>query len=187
VVAERHQLAHVGGRLAGLHPPVEEAVDLQVRVSADRAGEVAVVGAGQGVVLVLDRRVGGLLEAPQEGVVDGGALGLVGGLVQDALQLEAVLEPPQRVSEDVGETGERGQLLLVGGRVDAAQERHPEPAEVLGDRLVGGQHELLDDLVAQVVGGEVGAGDLAVGVVLQHRLRHGQLQRAALQPLLAEQ
>ena len=70
--------------------------------------------------------------------------------------------------------------------MDAAQERHVEAGEVLGDRLVGRQHELLDDLMADVVLAEVGAGDAALLVVLQLRLRHVQFQRAALQPPLAQ-
>src|SRR5438552_10959495 len=95
---------------------------VEIGVTPDRRGEVAVVVAGEGVVLVLDRRVGRLLEAPQQGVMDRGPLRLVGRFVEHPLQLEPVLRPADRVAEQPGEGGERGQLLLVRGRVDAAEE-----------------------------------------------------------------
>ena len=57
---------------------------------------------------------------------------------------------------------------------------------MLGHRLVGRQHELLDDLMADVVLAEVRAGDAALLVVLQFRLRHVQFQRPALAAPLAQ-
>jgi len=44
----------------------------------------------------------------------------------------------------VGELGERLELGLVGGGVDAAQKGDALVVEPLGDGLVGGQHELLE-------------------------------------------
>ena len=44
--------------------------------------------------------------------------------------------------------GEGLELAGIGGTVNAAQEMQPLVGKHLGDRFVGGEHELLDDLVA---------------------------------------
>ena len=48
--------------------------------------------------------------------------------------------------------------------MDPAQERRPNVMQMLGDRLVGGQHELFDDLVADIIFQEVGAANAALFV-----------------------
>ena len=54
------------------------------------------------------------------------------------------------------------------------------------DRLVGGQHELLDDLVALVVRGEMSANHLALIAQVDLDLGHVQLERAAREPAAAQ-
>ena len=58
--------------------------------------------------------------------------------------------------------------------------------QLLGHRLVGGEHELFDDLMALGVLREVGAGDAAVGVEVDLHLGHRQLERAALEAARAQ-
>ncbi len=70
--------------------------------------------------------------------------------------------------------------------MDAAEEADVPLAEVLGDGLVGREHELLDDLVALVVGCQVGADDLALVPQIDLDLGHDQFQRPAAEPSLAE-
>ncbi len=77
---------------------------------------------------------------------------------QDALQGEAVVIGRHLVAEAAREVGERGQLVWVRVGVDAAQKRHVEAGEMLRDSLVRRQHELFDDLMADVVLEEVGSG-----------------------------
>ena len=81
-------------------------MDLEVGVAADRRGEVAVIVAGQGVMPLGLGRVGRLLQAPQQAVVDGVALGLVGRLGEDALELEPALRVLDLEAEAAGELGE---------------------------------------------------------------------------------
>ena len=86
VSSSRSPLGFLPSRIGG-----ELAVDLEVGVAADRRGEVAVVLAGQGVVPLGLGGVDRLLQAAQQAVVDGVRLGLVGGLGEDALELEPAL------------------------------------------------------------------------------------------------
>ena len=78
------------------------------------------------------------------------------------------------------------EFLRAGRLVDAAEEVQPAVAERLGHGLVGGQHELLDDLVALGVLDHVGPGHAALLVEFHLDLGHVQFQRAVGQPPLAE-
>ena len=53
-------------------------------------------------------------------------------------------------------------VLFLGLTVDTPEEQYIVVGQVLGDGLVGGQHELLDDLMADVVGNEVRSLDATV-------------------------
>ena len=53
------------------------------------------------------------------------------------------------------------------------------PGEELGDRLVGGQHELLDQAVRRAFEALLGGHELAPGVEAVLRLERADLQRAA--------
>ena len=67
---------------------------------------MAIVLAGQGVVVLLDRTVGRLLQAAQQSVMDRVGLRLVGRFLQDALQAEAIRFLLHLVAENAGELGE---------------------------------------------------------------------------------
>ena len=98
----------------------ELAVDLEVGIAADRRGEVAVILAGQGVMPLGLGGVVRLLEAAQEGVMDGVGLGPLGRLGQDALELEAALGRVDRDPKAAGELAELAELARLGVGVDPA-------------------------------------------------------------------
>ena len=81
------------------------------------------------------------------------------------------------VAEAFGKIGEGTQLERLRRRMNPAEERHAALREVSGDRLIRGQHELLDHLMADVMLAEMGAAHPALIVVFQLDFRHVQLQR----------
>ena len=60
--------------------------------------------------------------------------------------------------------------------MDTAQKRHPKAGQMLRHRFIGRQHELLDDLMADIVLDEVGTGHAALLIELQLRLGHVELE-----------
>ena len=131
--------------------------------------------------------VDGPLHRAQHGVVDRVLARVALHRVEQLLQLEAIFEILDVEAQLADELGEHLLLARVGVAVHAPQEEQPGVGELLGDRFVGGQHELFDDLMALGVLGEMGAGDAAVGVEVDLHLRHRELERAAIEPPLAEQ
>ena len=124
--------------------------------------------------------VDGPLHRAQHRVVDRVLARVALHLVEQLLQLEAVLEVVDFEAQLADELGEQLQLPRIGAAVHAAQEDQAGVRQQLGHRLVGRQHELLDDLVALGVLCEMGAGDAAVLVEIDLHLRHRELERAAL-------
>ena len=108
-------------------------------------------------------------------------------MVEQLLQLEAAFEALGLEAQLADELGQRLQLSRRRGRRGRGGGTcQPVGREQLGHRLVGRQHELLDDLMALGVLGHVGAGHAAVVVEIDLHLGHGQFERAALEPALAE-
>ena len=186
VLAQDEQLVDVAPRLLALEQRDELAVDLQVGIAADRRGEVAIVVAGQGVMPLVLGRVDRLLQAAQQAVVDGVLLGLAGRLLEDALELEPALRQVEREAQAAGELGELVELVRLGVGVHPAEEAGVMLGQVRRDRLVGRQHELLDDLVALVVDGEMRAGHLAVARPARSRSRGGSAPAPPGEPTAAE-
>lgn len=122
VLAQNDQLAVVALRMPLLEDAIEQAVDDEVRIPANRRREVAVILACQGVMLLLLRTVRRLLQATQHRVVDGPPLGLLGRVVEQLLEREAVGFVLDLVAEMANELGERMQLRRLRGRMDATQE-----------------------------------------------------------------
>src|SRR5215218_5345597 len=90
-------------------------------------------------------------------------------LTQHTLQVEAARSPGQLVIERPCEQGKGLQLSRIRRRMDAAQEQNLPMVEMAGDRFVGGQHEVLDELMALVLHREVGSAYVPLLVVLQLR------------------
>src|SRR5713101_408073 len=97
-----------------------------------------------------------LLEAAQKGIVDGVSLGLAGRLTQNSLQRESIQLARHLVPEAVSKIGKGLEFVRFGSRMHTAKEAHRRidapisPGQMLGHRLVGRQHEFLDDLMAHV-------------------------------------
>ena len=89
-------------------------------------------------------------------------LGPADDRLEQLLQLEAVVQAVDRQPQFADEFGEGLELVRAGRFVDAAEERHALRAEQLGHRFVGGEHELLDHLVALGVLHDVRPGDAAL-------------------------
>ncbi len=138
----------MGSRRAAGENIVQEAVDGQVGITADRGGEVAIAIAGQGVVAVFIRSIDGALQRPQHGEVDRPLFRPARRPGQELLQLEAALQVCGGKAEFANEVAQGADLRFAGRLVDAAEERNLLREEHPRRRLVGREHELLDDLVA---------------------------------------
>ena len=94
VLADSKQVLAGGDLLRHLDPvfqvELELPVDEQIRVAADRAGEMAVVPGGQGVVPDVRRGVQGPLQAPEHHHVHRQGLLRAFDVVQDRLHVPAV-------------------------------------------------------------------------------------------------
>ena len=130
MIAQHRQLRHIAARPASLDRHAEQAMYGQIRIAANRRGEMAVILAGQGVVIVLDRAVHGLLEAAQQSVMDRVRFRLVRGQLQDVLQGEAIRFLLHLVAENAGELGEGLELGRLRGGMDAAQKGDAGPVEM---------------------------------------------------------
>src|SRR5690606_27280746 len=84
------------------------------------------------------------------------------------------------------ECGQRFKLPRIGRPVNAAEEDQFVIEQLLGDRLVGGEHELLDDLMALGVDLQMSADDAALFVEIDLKLRTIQLQGAPAETPFAE-
>ena len=105
--------------------------------------------------------------------MDGVQLRLARGLLQDALQGEAVRLALHLVAEDAGELGEALQLGRLRGGMDAAQETaRPGLSRCSATASLAASMNSSIDLMADVVLAEMSAADSALLVVLQLDLRH---------------
>ena len=115
--------------------------------------------------------VAGLGEAAQQDVVDQLLLRRAGDPFQQFLE-QLGLDPLGGDRQPLIEVGDEflkcRQLLLAGRFVNPEELGDALPVEPVGDRLVGGQHELLDQTVGEVA---LGAHDL-LGYDLGRRLSY---------------
>lgn len=136
----------VGGEFVG-----EKALDDEVGIAADGAGEVAVVLEGEAVVADI---VGGVLgEAHAADKTDGelGEEGGIFGLLEEGLDVSVVGGAGELEAEGAGKVVKVLERFCGGLFVDAVDERFALVSEVDGDEFVGFEHELFDHLVGDVV------------------------------------
>ncbi len=76
------------------------------------------------------------------------------------LQIQPALEFLQGIAQRLGELGEGFELEIIRVGMRPAQKRQTPVRQLHRNRNVGGQHELLDDLMALIVFGFVGSGDV---------------------------
>ena len=151
-------------------------MDDQVRVAADRRGEMGVGGAAEPGVAAVSLAVGGLFEGTKhERCIRLAAVPAPRGLAcrqaarlrRDLARLarrEALAQRRRRHAERV----QLGDQALDPGRVglgvDAVERRHALALQELGDLFVGEDHQPLDQPVGLGLGHGVGAGHVARGV-----------------------
>ena len=111
---------------------------------------------------------------------------LVSRFLQHLLQSKPVGIAVDLVAQAAGEIRECLQFLGLGRRVHPAQERRAQACQLPGHRLVGGEHEFLNDLMADVVLDKMGALDAALIVQIELGFRHAELDGAALEPAAAQ-
>ena len=186
VFSQNDHLAEVADGLAAGDNRLQQPVNGQVGIAADRRGEMAVALAGQRVVLLFFRTVDRPLHRAQHCIVDGALLWAAGYPIQKLLQLEAAFQALGLEAQIGDELSEGFEFPRCGGLVDAAEEEQSAAVEHLGHRLVGPQHELFDDLMADGVLSHVGAGHPTAAVKLNLDLGHTQFQGPALPPPAAE-
>ncbi len=186
MLAQHGQLAKIVARFLARQHRIEQPMDRQVGIAADRRGEVAIAFAGQGIMPLFRRTVDRALQAPQHRVVDGVLVRLARDQAQQLLQLEPAFQAVGRQAQAADEFGQGLQLARVGGLMHAPQEMQIGLGQQLGHGLVGRQHELFDDLMALGVHHQVRAVHLAVDVEIDLHLAHRKLERPAPQPPLAQ-
>ena len=195
-VAARLLVLILLGALAVVQIAGQQAVDHQVRVAADRGGEMCIELERQAVVADVVGAVAGLGHRPQGEVLHGGELRLALRAVQQLVESlrgradVAVLVGRNLVAEALGESIEVLELDLIRLAVDTVDEglgvllRHavhlPAGGHELRDRAVRQQHELLDQPVGLLRNLLVHADRLALLVHLDLHLRPVEIDRPRL-------
>ena len=121
MLAQQHLLAEVIERLLAGRQGVKHAMHGQVRVAANRRGEVAVVLAVESVVPFIGRAIDRLLHAAEHGVVHCMFAGRAGNCGDDPLDLEAALQAVALDPQLFDKARERLQLPQIGLLVNAAE------------------------------------------------------------------
>ena len=185
-------------RLARADRRQQRAVADEVRVAADRRGEMAVARRAQPGVAEVARRVVGLLERAQDERAERAPAASAGAHVAfDELRDLADEAPRLRRGEVLGDRRrrhlERDELLDepldargLGLLVDAVEGRLAALGEHGRDLLVGGDHQVLDQAVGLRLLGRADRAHVAGAVESELGLGAGDLERAAPHPLLAE-
>jgi hypothetical protein len=166
----------------------DEAVHDEVRVTADRRGEMRVVPRGEGEVGLRLGRVSRLLHAAEDERVHERLLGASAHVLEQLLErlggaLGALAE---RQVEGAQELAEALDLGRVGRLVDAVDRGDAPAVQLLGDRHVGEEHELLDEAVRVEAKDALDVGGLAGGVEDDARLGEIEVEASALAPAGAE-
>ena len=188
-------LALLAGEVQG-----QQAVDHQVRVAADRGGEMGVELEGEAVVADVVGRVGRLRHRAEGDHLEGVELRLAFRLAEQVGQragdLGAVAGRAELVAEMLREGAEVLDFLGVGLVVDAVDEglrvlrgdvvHLAVRRDELRDGPVREEHELLDQPVGLVRDGLVDADRLAVLVDVDLHLRALEHDRAVLETVPAE-
>ncbi len=107
---------------------------------------------------------------------------LAGHGMEQALQLEPALQAFHLKAHAADELGQGFELARAGRLVHAAQEVQIVLGQQFGHGLVGRDHELFDNLVADRVLHQMGAAHLAGLVQVDLHFAHRQLQRPRQPP-----
>ena len=171
-------LRDLGQHVLEVRPPVvvdaaaaqlaQHPVHHQVGIAADRRREVRVGVRGQAEVAEVHHVISRLLHRPQHEerhrALLRGAADAIGELLERTWMHGAACRRVEAMAERLQERLELQQPHRIGRFVHPVQRRHVGAFEVRGHRLVGQQHELLDDPVGDVAlrGDDVGDGAILV-------------------------
>ena len=147
---------------------------------------MAVAVAGQRVVAVFLRPIDGPREAAKHGVVHGMLLGTSPRHVEQPLEFEAAFQRVDLEPQLRDELRQLPQLAQIGGRMDPPQKPGACRSQHPGHGLVGGEHELFDDLVALRVFHHMCAAHAAVAIEIDLHLGHREFERPAGHPPAAK-
>ena len=141
------------GRQARLvaEPRARDTMGDQIRIPADRTGEMEVVGLGESVMA---ERFGGItraLQALEQGKFEGVFLRLAFDAEQQFPQGGATVAGSGAETVEAGEFAEFREFALIRILVHAVGASHAGAAQDGGDGLVGGEHTFLDQLVRDII------------------------------------
>ncbi len=130
--------------------------------------------------------VPGLLERSQQGELDGIFLGRAVDKLQQFLQLASMCQFPHLVPESLGVDPEIDQFVLVRIFMDPVEAGKVQAGNVTGDRFVGGQHELLDQLMRDVILNLLDRNRASILAEADLGFREIKIQGSLLEPLPAK-
>ena len=164
---------------------LHHAVHHQIGIAPYGRCEVAVVARGQRVMPQRLVAVLGALERAQHEALDHRLLRRSGHASQHALQdlRLRVASQMNRMAEYVQEVLQHGELVSVRPFMDAVEQRQLRFARLFGNRLVGGQHKILNQPLSFAAHARLNVGRLALFVQREARLGQLEIDRAALLPL----
>ena len=125
--------------------------DYEVGVAADRAREVGIVALVQAIVAKGFRRISGAFQALEEPQLDRIFLRLAANGRAQSLELRAVGQTPASDAMKQRGFAKLGELFGIGLLVNALEGRLPALHEFACNEFIGQQHQLLDQLVGNVV------------------------------------
>ncbi len=166
---------------------------MEIGVAPDGRREVQVRFGRETEVADIGDVVGGLLHRPEEERVEHRSQGVVGEGREQLAQLLRIARvfDVEFDAEGLAHRRKPIELLLVRRQVHAVDARHVALLAPAGDRLVGQEHELLDELVGALDAGVLrapGHVDGRARLLVQDdlRLRELEIQRSALHPARSE-
>ncbi|MCY1290883.1 hypothetical protein D9M70_400460 [compost metagenome] len=183
--ARRADALDMLGLPLGADQAADRAVHQQVRIAADRRGEVGVGLVVQAEVAVVLRGVHRLAEGTQHHRLDQLEVRTALDLLQQRLVVRRgrfALAAVQGQAEFAEELAQVVQLFLRRAVVDPVQRGNLVLLEELGGGDVGRQHAFLDQLVRVVALGRADFRDLAVGAEDDARLLGLEIDRPAAMP-----
>ena len=176
----------VGRRASAAGQQVERPVNGEIGIAADGRCVVAVAVAGQRVVAILLRTIDGPREAAEHGVVHGVLLRTAPRHVEQPLEFEAAFQRVDFEPQFRDELRQLPELSRIGRRMDPPQKPGARRGQHPGHGLVGGEHELFDDLVALRVFHHVRPAHPTIAVEIDLHLGHREFERSAGHPPAAE-
>ena len=159
-------------------------MDDEIRIPADRAGEMAVVALRQAIVADGLGGIGGALKALEQTELDDVLLGTALRVIQEFLDVGAIRQIPRTVAVSFSGLGVVEQPRWIGIIVNTVDRWFHTILEDLRDRLICGEHAFFHQLVALGVDHWLGHRGTALLVEPDLDFRHFEVERAIVKPPL---